>query len=93
MAKDCNNFSARRNFNLNHLKTQARGQNGRKPNEGVPYAADEISRLTEWVRHVPDIRESKVELLRSNIRNGTYEVKAEKIADEMIHWNSIDQVR
>jgi negative regulator of flagellin synthesis FlgM len=52
----------------------------------------EIQRMDEWIRATPDIREARVEQIRSAIENGTYNVKAEKIAEKIIGGNMIDEV-
>lgn len=52
----------------------------------------EIQHLDELVRSTPDIREAKVEQIRSAVESGTYNVKAEKIADKIIGGNVIDQL-
>lgn len=40
----------------------------------------EIGRLLQVVRNLPDVREEKVGPLREQVRNGTYEVKEEKLS-------------
>ncbi len=52
----------------------------------------EIQHLDELIRSTPDVRESKVEQIRSAIESGTYNVKAEKIADKILGGNLIDEV-
>lgn len=52
----------------------------------------EISHLEELIRSTPDIRESKVEQVRRDIENGTYNIKAEKIAEKIIGGNLLDEV-
>jgi negative regulator of flagellin synthesis FlgM len=52
----------------------------------------EIQHLDELIQSTPDIREAKVDQIRSAIENGTYNVKAEKIADKMIGGNLLDEV-
>ncbi len=52
----------------------------------------EIQHLDSLISSTPDIREAKVEQVRSAIENGTYNVKAEKIADKILGGNLIDQV-
>jgi negative regulator of flagellin synthesis FlgM len=44
----------------------------------------EISHLDELIRSTPDVREMKVEQVRREIEAGTYNVKAEKIAEKII---------
>ncbi len=52
----------------------------------------EISHLNELVRSTPDVREKKIEQVRRDIEAGTYNVKAEKIAEKIIGGNLLDEV-
>ena len=52
----------------------------------------EIQHLAVLINQVSDTRDTKVEQVRSAIENGTYNVKAEKIADKIIGGNLIDKV-
>jgi negative regulator of flagellin synthesis FlgM len=52
----------------------------------------EISQLDELVRSTPDIREFRVEQVRRSIEAGTYNVKAEKIAEKIIGGSILDEV-
>ena len=52
----------------------------------------EIQHLAELIRSTPDIREAKVEQIRNAVESGTYNVKAEKIADKILGSNVIDQI-
>jgi flagellar biosynthesis anti-sigma factor FlgM len=52
----------------------------------------EISHLQELIQSVPDVRESRIEKLRGDIENGTYGVKAEKIAEKIITGNLLDEI-
>jgi negative regulator of flagellin synthesis FlgM len=52
----------------------------------------EISHLDELVRSTPDVREMKIEQVRRDIEAGTYNVKAEKIAEKIIGGNLLDEV-
>jgi negative regulator of flagellin synthesis FlgM len=52
----------------------------------------EIQHLDGLIRQVSDTRDAKVEQVKSAIESGTYNVKAEKIADKIIGGNLIDQV-
>ena len=83
-----------------HQQTQANKQ--QKPGE-EPVKSDadrielsvrsrEIQHLDELIRSTPDVREARVEQVRSAIEEGTYNVKAEKIADRIIGGNVIDEV-
>jgi anti-sigma28 factor (negative regulator of flagellin synthesis) len=40
----------------------------------------------------PDVREGLVEQVRNLIENGTYNVKAEHVADKILSGNLIDQI-
>ncbi len=52
----------------------------------------EISHLDELIRSTPDVRESRVEQVRRELESGTYNVKAEKIAEKIIGGNLLDEV-
>jgi len=52
----------------------------------------DIERIDALIRSTPDVRMDKVEQVRSAIENGTYNVKAENIADKIITGNMIDEV-
>jgi len=52
----------------------------------------EISHLQELIQSVPDVREWKIEQLRGEIESGTYNVKAEKIAEKIITGNLLDEI-
>jgi negative regulator of flagellin synthesis FlgM len=52
----------------------------------------EIQRMDEWIRSTPDIREARVEQIRRAVDNGTYNVKAEMIAEKIIGGSVIDEV-
>lgn len=52
----------------------------------------EISHLNELIQSTPDIREAKVEQVRRELERGTYNVKAEKIAEKIIEGNLLDEV-
>jgi negative regulator of flagellin synthesis FlgM len=90
------------NANLQRLDVQSQYQRVQKASEGSPRSENdrielsvrslEIQHLDELIRSTPDIREAKVEQIRSAIENGTYNVKAEKIAEKLIGGNLIDEV-
>jgi negative regulator of flagellin synthesis FlgM len=52
----------------------------------------EIQHLDELIRSTPDVRESKVEQIRSAIESGTYNVKAEKIAEKILGGSLVDEI-
>ena len=52
----------------------------------------EISHLNDLIQSVPDVRETKVEQIRRELEGGTYNVKAEKIAEKIIGGNLLDEV-
>jgi negative regulator of flagellin synthesis FlgM len=52
----------------------------------------EIQQVNELIRSTPDIREAKVEQVRREVENGTYNVKAELIAEKIIGGNLIDEI-
>lgn len=52
----------------------------------------EISHLEELIQSTPDIREARVEQVRREVEGGTYNVKAEKIAEKLIGGSLLDEV-
>jgi negative regulator of flagellin synthesis FlgM len=73
-----------------------------KPGEGAPLndsdrielsvRGREIQHLDKLIQSTPDVRDAKVEQIRSAIESGTYNVKAEKIADKFLSGSLIDEV-
>jgi negative regulator of flagellin synthesis FlgM len=68
---------------------------------GVPTDSDrlelsvrtrEMSHLEELIQSTPDIREDRVEQVRRDVEGGTYNIKAEKIAEKMIGGNLLDKI-
>ncbi len=47
-------------------------------------AAKEIQEVRKQLDAIPDVRTEKVEQLKTQIEDGTYEVKSEEIADKML---------
>ena len=47
-------------------------------------AAKEIQEVRRELDNVPDVRAEKVEQLKNQIENGTYEIKSEEIAEKML---------
>ena len=52
----------------------------------------EMSHLEKLVQSTPDVREDRIEEVRREIEGGTYNVKAEKIAEKMIGGNLLDEI-
>ena len=52
----------------------------------------QISHFDELIQSTPDVRESRVAQVRSALENGTYNVKAEKIAEKIIGGNLLDEI-
>ena len=52
----------------------------------------EVQHLDGLIRSTPDVRNTKVEQVRGAIESGTYNVKAEKIADKILSGNLIDEI-
>lgn len=47
-------------------------------------AAKEIQEVRKELDKIPDVRADKVEQLKNQIENGTYEIKSEEIAEKML---------
>ncbi len=52
----------------------------------------EIQHLDEMIQATPDVREALVLQVRRSIEGGTYNVKAEQIADKILGGNLIDEI-
>jgi negative regulator of flagellin synthesis FlgM len=52
----------------------------------------EIQHIDELIKSTPDVREGVVARVRNLIENGTYNVKAEQVADKILSGNLIDQI-
>ncbi|MBZ5495452.1 MAG: flagellar biosynthesis anti-sigma factor FlgM [Acidobacteriia bacterium] len=52
----------------------------------------EIQHIDELIRSTPDVREGLVERVRRSIENGTYNVKAEQVAEKILGGSLIDQI-
>lgn len=46
--------------------------------------ADELRRLTELAKSLPDIRREKIEAIKKKIKAGTYDVPAKLVAEKII---------
>jgi negative regulator of flagellin synthesis FlgM len=87
---------------VQRLDLQQPTQRAQRPGEDSPQLGSdrielsvrsrEINHLDELIRSTPDVREAKVEQIRSAIENGTYNVKAEKIAEKILGGNLIDEI-
>jgi negative regulator of flagellin synthesis FlgM len=73
------------------LKTRA-GQNPESDSLELSVKSREISHLEDLIRSTPDVREERVQAVRSQIESGTYNVKAEKIAEKIVGGNLLDEV-
>jgi flagellar biosynthesis anti-sigma factor FlgM len=52
----------------------------------------EFAHLDELINSIPDVRESKIELVQKELEQGTYNVRAEKIAEKIIKGNLLDEI-
>jgi negative regulator of flagellin synthesis FlgM len=62
------------------------------PQEKVEFSdtAKEMQQIKNAVDEIPDVRESKVEALKSQIENGTYNVNGEEVAEKIIGEAMLD---
>jgi len=58
----------------------------------LSFRSREIANIDELIRLTPDVRESKIEQVRKQLGDGTYDVKVEKIAEKIIEDNLLDKV-
>ncbi len=52
----------------------------------------EIQHINDLIQSTPDVREGVVERVRRSIEDGTYNVRAEQIAEKILGGNLLDQV-
>ena len=52
----------------------------------------EIQNLEALIRSTPDVRDAVVERVRRSIDNGTYNIKAEQVAEKILGGNLIDEI-
>ncbi len=52
----------------------------------------QIQNIDEMIQATPDVREGVVEQVRRSLANGTYNVRAEQIAEKIIGGNLFDQL-
>ena len=52
----------------------------------------ELEHLDELIQAVPEVREAVVEQVRRSIESGTYNVRAEKVADKILGGSLIDEI-
>ncbi len=52
----------------------------------------QIQNIDELIQSTPDVREGVVEQVRRSIANGTYNVRAEQIAEKILGGNLFDQL-
>lgn len=55
-------------------------------------AAKEIQEVRKQLDDIPDVRTEKVQQLKNEIENGTYEIKSEEIADKMLRESLFNDV-
>lgn len=76
------------------------GASGEKPEKTavksdtvlISDTAKRIQEARKQLDDMPDIREDKVAQLKNQIKNGTYEINAEKIAEKMIKEGLINEL-
>jgi negative regulator of flagellin synthesis FlgM len=73
-------------------RTQSGGESPSSDRLELSIRSREIGRLQELVQSTPDVRDFKVEQIRGEIERGTYNVRAEKIAEKIIGGNLLDEI-
>jgi negative regulator of flagellin synthesis FlgM len=72
----------------NPQRNQIEKEGASTRNEGdqidISSRAKEIKRAVEAVKQVPDIRASKIEAIKRAVDSGTYDVKSEKTAENLL---------
>ena len=85
------------------LQAEGRVKQARRPEPAVQAGgkdkvvlsseARELSALRARLAQIPDVREERVAALREALRQGTYRVSPEEIADKMIARSLVDRLR
>ncbi len=73
------------------LKTAA-GQNPDSDRLELSVKSREISHRQELIQSTPDVREWRIQEVRQQIESGTYNAKAEKIAEKIVGGNLLDEI-
>ncbi|MBP1597041.1 MAG: Anti-sigma-28 factor, FlgM [Acidobacteria bacterium] len=85
-------------IDVQEQQTRRFQQTGRQPVGMEPDRVElsvrsrEIQHLDELIRSTPDVREALVERVRLSIESGTYNVKAEQVAEKILGGNLIDEI-
>ena len=53
----------------------------------------EIQHIDELIRSTPDVREALVERYRRSMENGTYNIRAEQVAEKILGGDFVDEIR
>jgi len=68
------------------------GQNPDADRLELSVRSREMTHFEVLIRSTPDVRESRVLEVRSQIESGTYNVKAEKIAEKIVGGDLLDEI-
>jgi len=81
-----------RNENIAQVTDKQAGSAAAKPNEKVDLStmAREIQQAKVEVSRLPDVREEKVQEIKSQVEKGTYNVSGEQIANKMVGESIVD---
>lgn len=81
-----------RNESIAQVADKQAGSAATKPNEKVDLStmAREIQQAKVEVSKLPDVREEKVQEIKSQVEKGTYNVSGEQIANKMVGESIID---
>ena len=52
----------------------------------------EVSHVQDLIQSTPDVRQDRINQVRSEIDSGTYNIKAEKIAEKIVGGSLLDEV-
>jgi negative regulator of flagellin synthesis FlgM len=85
-------------LDVQEQQTQRFQKSGREPSVTGPDRVElsvrsrEIQHLDELIQSTPDVREALVEQVRRSIDNGTYNVRAEQVAEKILGGSLIDEI-
>jgi negative regulator of flagellin synthesis FlgM len=87
-----NNVQRIESSQLTGRAPQRSGDNSGSDQLDLSVRSQEMSRIQELAQSISDVRESKVAQIRGAIESGTYNVKAEKIAEKIINGNQLNEI-
>jgi len=75
------------------VQTSSRGSVAEDPDRvELSVRSRAIQNLGALIQSTPDIRDAVVQRVQQSLQNGTYNVKAEQVADKILGGNLVDEI-